>query len=97
MYTAIALAHFVAGRYDEAASWSERAIRESPNFLPAFRLTTAGHALAGRIDGARRALARLLEIDPDCRLATLREQVPLQRPEDFARYAEGLRRAGLPE
>ena len=97
MYAAIGFSHFVAGRYDESASWSERAIRQGPNFLPAFRNAATSHALAGRIDEARRALARLLEIDPDCRLATLREQVQLQRPEDFARYAEGLRRAGLPE
>jgi len=97
MYAAIGFSHFVAGRYDEAASWSERAIRQGPNFLPALRNAATSYALAGRMDEARRALVRLLEVDPGCRLATLREQVQLQRPEDFARYAEGLRRAGLPE
>jgi adenylate cyclase len=96
-YGTIALALLLAGRHDEAVSWAERSIRESPNLLPALRIATAAHALAGRMDEARRVLARVLELDPGSRIAMLREWVPLQRPEDYARYAEGLRLAGLPE
>src|SRR5262249_62129148 len=36
---AVAFAHFVAGRYDEASLWAERALRERANFLPAIRVT----------------------------------------------------------
>ena len=30
----IAVAHFFAGRYDEASSWAEKALREQPELLP---------------------------------------------------------------
>ena len=33
MYSALAFAHFFAGRYTEAVSWAEMAVREKPNFL----------------------------------------------------------------
>ena len=31
----IALVHFYAGRYEEASSWAEKALREVPDYLPA--------------------------------------------------------------
>jgi acyl dehydratase len=39
--------------------------------------------------------ARIRQIDPALRVAGLKDLVPFRRPEDFARYVEGLRRAGL--
>jgi hypothetical protein len=39
----------------------------------------------------------MLEIDPGFRVSRLTDHVPLRRLDDLARYAEGLRRAGLPE
>jgi hypothetical protein len=44
---AVALAHFVAGRYDDASAWAEKALQERPNFLPAIRELAAAKALAG--------------------------------------------------
>jgi hypothetical protein len=46
---------------------------------------------------AQRAVARILEIDPTMRLSNLQDFVPLRRPQDLERFAEGLRKAGLPE
>jgi hypothetical protein len=47
---------------------------------------------------AREAMARMREIDFDLRLSNLARVAPLfRRPEDLARYTEGLRKAGLPE
>jgi hypothetical protein len=42
-------------------------------------------------------MQRLCEIDPALRVSNLREWLPIRRPEDFAKWAEGLRKAGLPE
>jgi len=42
-------------------------------------------------------MARLRDLDPTLRISNLQELTPLQRPQDVARYAEGLRKAGLPE
>ena len=39
---------------------------------------------------------RLRVIEPAMRLSNLRDHWPIRRAEDFARWSEGLRRAGLP-
>jgi TolB-like protein len=96
MQTGTAAAHFLAGRYHDASSWAEQSVRQNPNYLPALRMTAASHALAGRLAQARKAMARVREIDPAVRITNLTHLVPFRRPEDFARYAEGLRIAGLP-
>jgi hypothetical protein len=69
---------------------------QQPNSAAAARVAAASHALAGRLDQAHKALARLRQIDPTFRASDLR-RFPLRRPEDLARYKEGLRKAGLPE
>ncbi|MFY9737284.1 MAG: adenylate/guanylate cyclase domain-containing protein, partial [Rhodoplanes sp.] len=97
MQNGMAAAHFLAGRYDEASSWAEKALREHPNYLPAIRMSAASHAFAGRLAEAQKAVARMRQVDPALRVAGLKDLVPFRRPEDFARYVEGLRRAGLPD
>jgi hypothetical protein len=42
-------------------------------------------------------MARLRRIDPALRMSNLKDWFPIRRPEHFARWAEGLRSAGLPE
>jgi TolB-like protein len=93
----IAFAHFLAGRYDEATLWAERALRERPNYLAAMRELAAAHALAGRIPEAQKAMAHLREVDPTMRVSTVKHWVPLRRPDDLTRLEDGLRKAGLPE
>ena len=94
---AVALAHFVAGRYDEASLWAAKALQERPNFLPAIRELAASKALAGRDSEAQAAMARLREIDPAMRGSNVKDWLPFRRPDDLARLEEGLRKAGLPE
>ncbi len=57
----------------------------------------ASHALAGRFAEAHNALARLHLIDPGLRLSNLKDWIALRRPQDLARFEDGLRKAGLPE
>jgi TolB-like protein len=97
MQTGMAFAHFIAGRSEEAASWAERAWREKPNWLNTLRIAAASHGLAGHLDRAQLAIARLREIDPEFRVSSVKGIARFSRPEDFARYEEGLRKAGLPE
>jgi adenylate cyclase len=93
----IAFAHFLAGRYDEASSWAEMALRQRPTFLAAIRELAAAQALAGRIPEAQQTMARLRQLDPAMRVVNVKDWVPLRRPEDLARLQDGLRKAGLPE
>jgi tetratricopeptide (TPR) repeat protein len=98
MQSAIAYAHFFAGRYDETSSWATKALREFPDYRDALRISAASHALGGRLEQAQKALARLRKLVPEQRVSNLREVMgPYRRPEDFAKYGEGLRKAGLPE
>jgi len=97
MQSAMAFAHFFAGRYDEAVSWSARVLNERPHSGHGLRVAAASHALAGRLLEARGMMERLRKVCPDMRLSNLDRQSPLRRAEDRARWAEGLGLAGLPE
>jgi TolB-like protein/Flp pilus assembly protein TadD len=97
MQVGMALAHFFAERYDCATDWAEKALRNLPILLPAVALVAASHAMRGRMDKAKQAMQRLRELDPALRVSNLKEWLPIQRSEDLARFAQGLRMAGLPE
>ena len=94
---AIAFASFFAGDYDKASSLAEQVLRETSDSYLALRYAAASNALADRPKEAQLAMARLRQIDPELRVSNLHELAPLRRPEDRARYEEGMRRAGLPE
>jgi len=49
------------------------------------------------LDAAEKAMALVRVQNPSFRVANLRNLYPFRRPEDFAKMAEGLRLAGLPE
>jgi TolB-like protein len=98
MRSGTAYAHFLLGRYDDAASWAALALQDRPDYQPALRQVAASNAMAGRPEQAQKAMARLRQLNPALRISNLKDVLgPYQRAEDFARYAEGLRRAGLPE
>jgi tetratricopeptide (TPR) repeat protein len=97
MQAATASAHFVAGRYNEASSWAEKALRGDPGSGPAARLAAVSLALAGRLEQAQKAMAHVLQIDPALRMSNAKDRIPLFRPDHLAKYLEGLRMAGLPE
>jgi len=97
-FVGMGLAHLLADRYDDAAYWARKARHEQPNWATTLRVAAIVYALSDRIVEAREAMARMREIDPDLRLSNLvRVAPPFRRPEDLARYTEGLRKAGLPE
>ena len=92
----IAYANLLAGHYDKASSAARDAVR-GQSWLGALRILAASHALAGQLEEAREVIDRLLQLDPAVRISNLKDRVSPLRPEDFAKYADGLRKAGLPE
>jgi tetratricopeptide (TPR) repeat protein len=93
----IARAHFNAARYDEAMTWSERAISNRSDTTVARRIKAAAHAQAGRMEEARRR-GRAARVRPAVAFgpeAFVRRNVA--RPDDFNRWVQGLRRAGIPD
>ena len=97
MQTFTAFAHFQAGRHDEAWRLAETACREQPSYVTAIRIAAASNAAAGRLDEARKHIARALRLDPELRIANLKDRVSTLRPEVFNQYVDALRKAGLPE
>ncbi len=95
MQVAMSLAHFLAGRYTEALSWAEAAVRGHPDYGFASGFVAASAALAGRPEVAEKAVARLRHLQ--LRISDLMEIFPLRQPEHRAKWLEGLRMAGVPE
>jgi len=67
IHGAAAYAHFLAGRYDMASSYAEKAMRNDPDFLLAIYIFAASNALAGRLEPAQKGMARARERNPDLR------------------------------
>jgi hypothetical protein len=61
------------------------------------RGASASHALAGRLDEARKLIAHVRQGDPALHISNLANLLPFRRAEDFNRWAEGLQKAGLPD
>ena len=53
-----------AGRYEEAITWAEAALRERPTYMASIRELAAASALAGRLSDAQKAMARSRQLDP---------------------------------
>ena len=96
MQVGMALAHFFTEDFDSAVARAEKAAGNLPSLLVAAAVMAASHALAGRTVEARQAMERLHALDPSMRIAALKDWLPIHRSEDLARFAEGLRLAGLP-
>jgi TolB-like protein len=94
---ALAYAHFFSRRYDEASAAAARALHARPCYLTALRGAAASHALAGRVEEAHRLMSQMHELDPALCLSNLEGLIPFHRSQDFGKWADALRRAGLPD
>jgi TolB-like protein len=97
MQTATAYSQFLMGRYAEAFSWSQSALRQRPNSVISIVAAAASGALAGRLPEAQEAMERLRQLEPELCVADLKELSPFRRADHSARWADGLRKAGLPD
>jgi len=95
--SAMAFAHFIAGRNDEAAAWAANALRVKPNWPPALRVAIASNAMLDRRDEAKWALTMLLRVDPTLTIGRTCEFYPLRRDVDRRRLIVALQRAGMPQ
>jgi adenylate cyclase len=94
----LAFAAFEDGRYETAIEWADQSLREEGTFILALRLKVAACGLLRRSEEGRRALTRLLELHPGLTVASFMAYLSrFVAPEVVAVYAEGLRKAGLPE
>jgi TolB-like protein len=95
-YDAQALSHFHRGRFAEALSAAYRSNRANPAHSITWVQLAASLAALGRIDEAKAAAARVLDLQPTFRIGSQLRGVDCA-PELAAKLGEALRAAGLPE
>ena len=92
----LAKAHFLRGRYHEAADAARKAIQFNPKFGSSYMLLAAPLAKLGRQEEAKKCVAQLLEREPAFRLSRQFAGVDCA-PALAAALSEALRGTGVPE
>ena len=92
----IGCAHFKAARYEECVVWAAKGVAERPSAVWAHRVLASAYAHLGWLDQARHEVSVLLTAVPDATVSAIVDLLP-NDPEYVARFAHGLRMAGLPE
>ena len=90
-------ANFAAGRFAEAAQWTQRALREKSGMNWAFRDLAVYLAHAGETDRAGEALHKFTESRPHVTVGAVAEALRFIEAKLLGRYLDGLRMAGLRE
>jgi TolB-like protein len=92
--TGYSVAHYLAGRYQEAIQWGRQAVQLRPGFLGGHRILCASLGQAGRLEEARAAMNTLLELQPSLSIEWIKRSVPYM-PAPMTHFLEGMRKAGL--
>jgi adenylate cyclase len=92
--TALAVTHYLAGRYEEAIPFARKAVQQRAGFTGGHRIYIACLAQAGHLAEARAAIDQLKKIQPDISIAWVEANVPY-KPDGMAKIVTGLRKAGL--
>lgn len=92
-------AHFAAGRYEDAIVWAKKVLDHPAPFddAVAYRLLAASYVHLGRLDQGRLAVREAARLHPEFSLVQWRSGHTAYDPDFVERYADGLRRAGMPE
>jgi DNA-binding SARP family transcriptional activator len=94
---ALMLPHLLRGDYEQVLELSRRAIALNPALTSTYKLALAANGHLGRDTDAAVLRMRLMQMEPGFTISGTVARTPLLRPQDMALYAEGLRRAGIPE
>jgi adenylate cyclase len=90
----MAVAHYLAKRYDEAVMWARKAVQQGPSMTAPHRILCASLAQAGHGEEARRVLERVREMQPYISVEWVERMVPYT-PTQLPHFVEGLKKAGL--
>jgi adenylate cyclase len=91
----VALAHFAAGRYDDAVDWAWRSLRRRTDWIDPHHVLAASYAHLGQLEEARTAWEDALRLQPGFSLDTYELMLASADPDFAERYLAGLRKAGL--
>ncbi|MDQ3199436.1 MAG: transcriptional regulator [Verrucomicrobiota bacterium] len=95
-YISLAYVHFAAGRFEEAVAAARLASQSNPRFSVPHMLYAAALGMLDRMEDARTAVQRLLELQPGTTVATAILSARYTNPNNIDALENALRRAGLP-
>jgi tetratricopeptide (TPR) repeat protein len=95
MHLGMGLAHFAAGRPQDALDWARRALSERPGLNWPYRDLAVYFAHHGDLAAARDAAERFRKTHPEVSLARVGDGLRFMYPSLLARYLQGLKLAGL--
>jgi adenylate cyclase len=93
----IALAHFAAGRYEEAVRWEERALQRNPDSWISLGTLASSYAHLGREGEARSAVRKMMESNPEASAEGFARIFSVADAAFTEAFLGGLRKAGLEE
>ena len=91
------LIHLMKHEYESAAAIGRSVVGMNPAFSAAYKPYLAALGYLGRVREAEVVRQRLLAMEPRFSIRRFLATTPMQRPCDRLHFAEGLRRAGVPE
>ncbi|MEH6360680.1 MAG: tetratricopeptide repeat protein [Amylibacter sp.] len=95
-FSGMALAHYLARRYDTAVEWASKSVHLMPQWYFGHFIHTASHMQAGRLEEAKAAVQSCHEALPDVAISHL-DRMPLKCAVEMEQLRDCLRKAGLPE
>ncbi|WP_179381361.1 winged helix-turn-helix domain-containing tetratricopeptide repeat protein [Jannaschia marina] len=92
-----AAANLSAGEYDRAVALARESLRLNRTHVSTLRTLAAAQVGAGDPDGARKTVAELMRQQPDLRVSAWQASSPSAEFRNGRRFADLLRRAGVPD
>jgi adenylate cyclase len=96
-YSVAGLAHLFCGRPLEAYELTKKSARMYADWDTTYWAMIPALAQLERIEEARSAVTKLLELSPSATVSGLRELLPIRNPEFLTMVLDGMTVAGLPE
>jgi TolB-like protein/class 3 adenylate cyclase len=94
----VAFAYLYRRRFEEAIEWADRSLNHEPNFTPVLRVKLVACAQLGRVEEARQCRQRVDELQPGLTIAQVKNYPGMSvSPEIMNLFADGFRKAGVPE
>ena len=90
------MGHFQQGDYDAASEAAHKTFQANPNWSSSHFVMAATNAKLGRLDEAKAAARRVLELQPDFTITALCNSFDIQ-PSLAEPLSEALEMAGLPK
>ena len=96
-FSALCLAHYTSGNYQEAARYGKLSLAENPRYLSNVRYTIAALTALGHVEQARVLARDAMALEPDFKVGPIVSRHPFCDETRRQLYGEHLRAAGLPE